>query len=113
MNGSRALAALFARDGSDEWEIAFGSSMMVAPPSRAAMFSRLLDNDDVLASIRVPTLVVHGRNDRVVKLSAAHHTARMIPHAALLVYPGVGHAPHLEVATRFNRDLADFVRSIR
>ena len=77
------------------------------------MFNRLLDNDDVLASIRVPTLVVHGRNDHVVKVSAAQHTAKMVPHATLLVYPGVGHAPHLEVATRFNRDLAEFVRSIR
>jgi pimeloyl-ACP methyl ester carboxylesterase len=51
--------------------------------------------------------------DRVVKVSAAQHTARMVPHATLLVYPGVGHAPHLEIATRFNRDLAEFVRSIR
>jgi pimeloyl-ACP methyl ester carboxylesterase len=113
MKGSRALAALFARDRSDEWEIAFGSAMIVPPPIRVAMFNRVLDNDDVLASIRVPTLVVHGRNDRVVKLSAAQHTARMVPHATLLVYPGVGHAPHLEVPTRFNRDLAEFVRSIR
>jgi pimeloyl-ACP methyl ester carboxylesterase len=77
------------------------------------MFSRLLDNDDVLASIRVPTLVVHGGNDRIVKLSAAQHTAKMVPRATLRVYPGVGHAPHLEIATRFNRDLAEFVRSIR
>jgi len=53
------------------------------------------------------------RNDRVVKVSAAQHTARMVPHATLLVYRGVGHAPHLEVVTRFNRDLAEFVRSIR
>ena len=113
MSGSRALAALFARDRSDEWEIAFGSAMMVPPPIRLAMFSRLLDNDDVLASIRVPTLVVHGNNDRIVKLSAAQHTAKMVPRAKLLVYPGVGHAPHLEIATRFNRDLTEFVRSIR
>lgn len=112
MNGSRALAALFARDGSDEWEIAFGSAMMVPPPIRMAMFTRVLENDDVLASIRVPTLVVHGGNDRIVKLSAAQHTAKMVSGAKLLVYPGVGHAPHLEIATRFNRDLAEFVRSI-
>lgn len=113
MNGSRALAALFARDRSNEWEIAFGSAMMVPPPIRAAMFDRVLDNDDVLASIRVPTLVVHGRNDRIVKLSAAQHTAKMVPHAKLLVYSGVGHAPHLEVPKRFNSDLAEFVRSIQ
>jgi pimeloyl-ACP methyl ester carboxylesterase len=36
----------------------------------------------------------------------------MSPSHSLLVYPGVGHAPHLEIATRFNRDLAEFVRSI-
>jgi pimeloyl-ACP methyl ester carboxylesterase len=113
MNGSRALAALFARDRSDQWEIAFGSAMMVPPQIRLAMFSRVLDNDDVLSRIRVPTLVVHGRDDRVVKLSAAQHTARMVTGAKLLVYPGVGHAPHLEIAARFNRDLAEFVRSIR
>ena len=113
MNGSRALAALFARERSDEWEIAFGSAMMVPPKVRLAMFSRRIDNDDVLARIRVPTLIVHGGNDRIVKLSAAQHTAKMVPHAALLVYPGVGHAPHLEIAQRFNRDLAEFVRSIR
>ena len=96
VNGSRALAALFARRGSDDWEVAFGSAMMVAPQIRVAMFSRLLDNDAVLASIRVPTLVVHGRNDRIVKVSAAQHTANMIQHATLLVYPGVGHAPMLD-----------------
>lgn len=112
MNGSRALTALFARDRSDEWEVAFGSAMMVPPAIRLAMFSRVLDNDDVLAGIRVPTLVVHGRNDRIVKLSAAQHTAGMVPGAKLLVYPGVGHASHLEVPSRFNRDLAEFVRSI-
>jgi non-heme chloroperoxidase len=113
INASQALAALFARDRSDEWEIAFGSAMMVPPEVRLAMFSRLLDNDDVLAGIGVPTLVVHGREDRVVKLSAAQHTASMVPGARLLVYPGVGHAPHLEIPHRFNRDLEEFVRSIR
>jgi pimeloyl-ACP methyl ester carboxylesterase len=56
---------------------------------------------------------VHGRNDRIVKVSAAQHTAKMVPGATLLLYPGVGHAPHLEVAARFNRDLAEFVSSIR
>jgi pimeloyl-ACP methyl ester carboxylesterase len=113
LNGSRALTALFARDRADEWEIAFGSAMMVPPQIRMAMFTRILDNDDVLARIRVPTLVVHGGEDRIVKVSAAQHTARIVPRARLLVYPGVGHAPHLEIPTRFNRDLGEFVRSVR
>ena len=113
IDGTRALAAMFARRGSDPWEVAVASGMMVPPPVRVAMFSRVLDNDDVLASVRVPTLVLHGAADRIVRLSAAQHTAKMVPGAKLLVYPGVGHAPHLEIAAHFNRDLADFVRSIR
>jgi pimeloyl-ACP methyl ester carboxylesterase len=113
IDGTRALASLFARHGSDPWEVAVASAMMVPPPIRVAMFSRVLDNDDVLASIRVPTLVVHGGADRIVRLSSAQHTASTVPGAKLLVYPGVGHAPHLETPGRFNRDLADFVRSIR
>ncbi len=46
-------------------------------------------------------------------LSDRFTMSEMVPRAKLLVYPGVGHAPHLEIATRFNRDLAEFVRSIR
>jgi non-heme chloroperoxidase len=33
-----------------------------------------------------------------------------VPGARLLVYDGVGHAPHYQAADRFNRDLAEFVR---
>jgi pimeloyl-ACP methyl ester carboxylesterase len=40
----------------------------------------------VLARIKVPTLVVHGADDRIVKLSAAQHMARIVPGARLLVY---------------------------
>jgi pimeloyl-ACP methyl ester carboxylesterase len=86
---------------------------MVPPAVRAAMFSRVLDNDDVLARSRVPTLVIHGTADRIVRVSAARHTARTVPNAKLLLYDGVGHAPHLEVHERMSRDLAEFVRAHR
>ena len=76
------------------------------------MFSRTLDNDDVLAGIRVPTLVVHGTGDRIVRLSAGEHTASTVPSAVLRTYDGSGHAPFLDTPERFDRDLAAFVRSI-
>ncbi|CAN5621427.1 hypothetical protein BH23GEM9_BH23GEM9_26790 [soil metagenome] len=96
--------------GSEGWLTAYGSAMMVGPEVRQAMFGRVLENDDVLARIRVPTLVVHGADDRIVLKTAAEHTARTVPGARLLVYDGVGHAPHYQAADRFNRDLAEFVR---
>jgi non-heme chloroperoxidase len=109
---TRALVDLFMEPGSDGWFTAYGSAMMVAPEVRQAMFGRALDNDDVLARIRVPTLVVHGADDRIVQKSAAQHTARVVPGARLLLYDGAGHAPHYEAADRFNADLAAFVRRV-
>lgn len=113
LDGSRALVDLFARPGSDAWLTAYGSAMMVAPTARAGMFSRVLDNDDVLGRIRVPTLVMHGQADRIVRPSAGAHTARMVPGAKLIGYDGVGHAPHLDDPDRFDRDLAEFVEASR
>ncbi|MGQ0650465.1 MAG: alpha/beta fold hydrolase [Gemmatimonadaceae bacterium] len=114
IDGTRALTRMFANPLSDTaWEIAYGSAMMVPPEVRAAMFSRVLDNDDVLARIRVPTLAIHGTGDRIVRVSASRHTARTVPNAKLLLYDSVGHAPHLQIPERLNRDLADFVRASR
>ncbi len=71
----------------------------------------MLDNDDVLARIRVPTLVIQGDADRIVRVSAANHIAATVPGAKLLVYAGVGHAVQFDATERFGRDLAAFVRA--
>lgn len=49
-----------------------------------------------LASIAVPTLVVHGTNDQVLGLDHGLMLAKVIPNAELLVLEGMGHdlQPH-------------------
>lgn len=44
-----------------------------------------------LASITVPTLIVHGERDTGVPVSRARHAATLIPAAELLVVPDAGH----------------------
>jgi pimeloyl-ACP methyl ester carboxylesterase len=44
-----------------------------------------------LAGVRVPTLVLHGEADPLVKLAAGEDTARHIPGAKLVTIPGWGH----------------------
>jgi non-heme chloroperoxidase len=108
------LPLLTAEPLNDEtYEVALAGAMMVPPEVRLAMFSRELDNDDILRSIDVPTLVIHGRDDEVVRVSAAEHIAATVPGAKLLVYDGIGHAPFLEDPERFDRDLREFVRAVR
>jgi pimeloyl-ACP methyl ester carboxylesterase len=114
IDGTSALTRMFGhRIHGQLRERAFGTAMMVPPAVRAAMFNRLLDNDDVLMRILVPTLVMHGDADRIVRPSAATHTVATVPDARLLVYDGVGHAVQFDAPQRFGRDLSEFVRATR
>ncbi len=46
----------------------------------------------LLGAIDRPTLVVHGRDDPLVRLAAGEDCARLIPGAELRVIDGMGHA---------------------
>jgi pimeloyl-ACP methyl ester carboxylesterase len=49
------------------------------------------DRSPMLASIHVPTLVIHGNADRLVAPSGGKATARAIPGARLMKVDGMGH----------------------
>jgi len=44
-----------------------------------------------LRALRIPTLVVHGMNDRMVHVSGGRATSHAIPGSELLLVPGMGH----------------------
>ncbi len=113
INATRSFTRLFTEAGSDAFEVAYGSAMMVPPEARLGMFSRVLDNDDVLRRITTPSLVIHGTDDRIVRVGASQHIARMVTGARMLTYDGAGHAPHLDTPYRFERDVSEFVRAAR
>jgi pimeloyl-ACP methyl ester carboxylesterase len=46
---------------------------------------------DALKAVRVPTLVIHGKDDPLVPLAAGQDTAAAIPGAELMVIDGMGH----------------------
>lgn len=46
---------------------------------------------EALRSVRVPALVIHGKDDPLVPLAAGEDTAAAIPGAELLVIDGMGH----------------------
>jgi len=62
-----------------------------------------------LATIHVPTLVMHGEHDNLVPLSSGHSFAEAIPGAQLVTYPDAGHLPQEEVATQSVADLRAFL----
>jgi 2-hydroxymuconate-semialdehyde hydrolase len=56
------------------------------------------------------TLVVHGREDKVIPLSNALTLASLIPRAQLHVYPHCGHWTQIEWASSFNDMVGRFPR---
>jgi class 3 adenylate cyclase/alpha-beta hydrolase superfamily lysophospholipase len=53
--------------------------------------NREIDIRDVLPSVRVPTLVMHGSEDRVVPVEVGRYTAERLRAARFVELPGLGH----------------------
>jgi class 3 adenylate cyclase len=53
--------------------------------------NRDIDVRSVLPTVRVPTLVMHGAEDRVVPVEVGRHTAERLEAARFVELPGVGH----------------------
>ncbi len=67
----------------------------VARQLAAIMAAR--DRTKALGSLRVPTLVIHGAADPLIRLSGGEATAKAIPGAKLIVIDGMGHDLPVEV----------------
>jgi pimeloyl-ACP methyl ester carboxylesterase len=60
--------------------------------------------------IKAPTLIVWGEGDRLLPKALGEKLAKAIPGAQLVVLPGVGHMPELEVPEAFNKILGEFLQ---
>jgi pimeloyl-ACP methyl ester carboxylesterase len=68
------------------------------------------DIRDRLEEIGVPTMIVWGRNDRVVPVPAAlSYKKRIGDNAELVIFDECGHVPQIERPVRFNRVLERFL----
>jgi pimeloyl-ACP methyl ester carboxylesterase len=89
-----------------------GASVSVPPHVRQALFSRTLDNDDLLPTIRMPVLITHGADEAIVMATAVDRHRSGIPHAQVQVIPHAGHAPFWDDAPAFNEQLRAFAASV-
>jgi len=64
---------------------------------------------DLLPRLRVPTLAIHGTQDRIVPYSHAQKLVAAIPGARLVTLEGAGHGLHGRHAVKVNRLIRDFV----
>jgi 2-hydroxymuconate-semialdehyde hydrolase len=81
------------------------SNMFPAPRQR--WVDALASDEAKLRALTHDTLIVHGREDRVIPLASSLKLLELLPNAQLHVFGRCGHWTQIEHAARFNRLVAD------
>ncbi|MGC4405622.1 alpha/beta fold hydrolase [Methyloversatilis sp. MC4-4] len=79
------------------------------PAPRQRWVDAMASNVDDIKALPHETLVIHGREDKVIPLDTSLTLAQWIPNAQLHVYGKCGHWTQIEHAARFARLVADFL----
>jgi len=104
-------ACVAAPLAAEDFALMLGYNMATPVQARAATlkWSGSTDFAAALASLKLPVLITHGRQDQVIAPAVAEQAAKDMPHARLSWFDAAGHSPFFEDADRFNRELAEFV----
>ncbi len=103
---------LFAERADDELveeAIAMSASFHPAGLRVMARASAAADLREVLPEVSVPTLVIHGREDRRSPLEVSEALHAGIPGSRLAVVEGAGHMTNLEAPDEFNCLVREFL----
>ncbi|RYZ51013.1 MAG: alpha/beta hydrolase [Proteobacteria bacterium] len=82
-----------------------------AQEQRAAI--RNINNQAILERIKCPTLIIHGSEDQIIKVEAAHNLNVSIPNAELKVIEGAGHLLLAEDSKTLAKSIIDFCQANR
>lgn len=70
------------------------------------------DSRPTLAEIDVPTLIIHGADDKTIPVSEAEAMHEAIEDSQLVIIDGAGHLPNLEQPDAFNDAIMDFLENL-
>jgi len=66
-----------------------------------------------LRKVKVPTLIVWGKQDAIAPVECAHLYQRAIPHAKLAIIDHCGHSPAVEKPQEFHQAVTEFLASVK
>jgi pimeloyl-ACP methyl ester carboxylesterase len=87
-----------------------------ASPAAAATLIRMnmdIDVRDVLPAVRVPTLILHSVNDRLIEIGAARYMADRIRESKLVELQGIDHIPWGADADLIVEEIEEFLTGAR
>jgi 2-hydroxymuconate-semialdehyde hydrolase len=126
LDNMRELIRLFAYDQSlasdDLVEMRYRASIRpgvqesyarMFPAPRQNGIRKISQDEDAIASLLHETLIVHGREDRVIPLSSSERLHQLIDRSQLHVFGRCGHWTQIEHCDRFVRLVGDFLAEER
>lgn len=109
---SSLLRLCFAEEVADEDRYRMlGYNVSVPAYVRQALFSRTIDNDDLLPRLRRPVLVTQGAADAIVKAAVIEQQIARINSARIRMM-ATGHACFWDDAVSYNGNLQDFAETL-
>ena len=93
------------------WRIADSPSL--AAYSQQLVAGARFDASREIGDLYAPTLVIHGREDRLVPVANAAALAEALPDATLRVFEDAGHLVFIEKAAQVNRQISAFLQPRR
>ena len=72
-----------------------------------------INNQTLLERIKCPTLIIHGSEDQIIKVDAAHNLNVSIPNAELRIIEGAGHLLLAEDSKTLAKSIVDFCQAHR
>ena len=79
------------------------------PAPRQDGIRRVCSNEDDVRNIEHETLIIHGRDDRIIPVSVSEHMFRCIKNSQLHIFGNCGHWTQIEHNRRFNQLVSDFL----
>lgn len=116
LEGFLALEALGSTHAQEELRDLRAQAFARGEPAPRTLLEglALLDRFDARAELprlRVPSLWLSGRRDRLIPAGAMPAAAALAPQARSVVIANAGHAPFLSAADEVAREIADFMQS--
>jgi pimeloyl-ACP methyl ester carboxylesterase len=95
----------------------FSLPFLITQPQRAAGFVAVApvgiqQLKEKLGQIRCPVLAIWGERDTVIPLAHARLLAAAVPQGRVAVIPGGSHAPYMNDAAAFHRELLAFLAEV-
>jgi pimeloyl-ACP methyl ester carboxylesterase len=116
-SNARTAFEMMSHSGTiDEFTVTDFVKMMAAPNAKFAFLSSVLSvkNSQIhedLHKIKIPTLLVWGKEDKMIPIEYAQEFLGSIRNCKFLELKGVGHLPHLEHPEIFAKSVVEFLDS--